>query len=126
MSLVKTRNKGRAVPDQPDGKIRWVRKDAFVMPVLPESLGIDPVVAAVLHLAAFVELSGSETVFDPEGATEVANEARRYLTRLPPERLASVRDQIERVAEHAKKQKWGRGPVAYFSWFAEVIDTDQK
>lgn len=112
--------------DPSDGKIRWVRKDAFVMPVLPESLEVEPIVAAILHTAAFLELSGSETVFDPDGATEVANEARRYFLRLPPERLASVSNQIQRVAEHAKREKWGRGPVSYFRWFAATIHNDQK
>lgn len=45
-----------------DDKVRWVKKDSFVMPILPKSLKVDPVLAGLLHLAAFLELSGENTV----------------------------------------------------------------
>jgi hypothetical protein len=42
-----------------DEPAEWIPKDAFVMPVLPPDLSIEPLLAALLHLASFLELSGS-------------------------------------------------------------------
>ena len=50
-----------------EGPGEWVDKEAFVMPLLPESLDVDPQFAALFHMAAFLELSGDEAV-DPDWA----------------------------------------------------------
>lgn len=54
----------------------WVEKDAYVMPELSASLGIDPVVAALLHTTAFLELPGDSAV-DPDGAVEAMESVGR-------------------------------------------------
>jgi hypothetical protein len=48
-----------------DGPVEWVKKHAWVMPLLPASLRVDPVLAALLSLTAFMELS-SDDVVDPD------------------------------------------------------------
>src|SRR5262245_2697064 len=93
--------------DKPDGKIRWVKKDAFVMPILPESLRVDPLVAGFLHMLAFLELSGDDTV-DPDWAVEAMEHVGFYLERLPPDRRAALEEQVGWVAAHARKKKWDK------------------
>jgi hypothetical protein len=101
-----------------DGPGKWVKKDAYVMPVLPKSLKADPVVAALLHVTAFLELSGDDTV-DLDWAVEAMEHVAYYLQRLPPERVEAVREQIARVAEHARKKRWGAEAVEFFAEFLE-------
>jgi hypothetical protein len=103
--------------DKSDG-VRWVKKDAFVMPVLPKSLQVDPVVASLLHLAAFLELSGDDSV-DPDWAVEAMEHVGHYLQQLPTDRVGPLRQQIDRVAEYGRKKKWSQETVNYFDEFLE-------
>jgi hypothetical protein len=99
-----------------DGPVRWVDKDAFVMPVLPTSLGIDPIVAALLHAVAFLELSGDGTV-DPDWAVEALEHIVHYLGRLPAARIAILGEQVARVAATAKAAGWGDEAAKFFDAF---------
>jgi hypothetical protein len=96
----------------------WVEKDAFVMPVLPASLAVDPLLAALLHLTAFLELSGDRTV-DPDRAVEAMEHVGHYLQQFPPERRDDIRAQVNLVAEHARRHKWGEAVVEFFREFFE-------
>lgn len=99
-------------------KVRWVQKAAFVMPVLPESLKIDPIVAGYFHLAAFLELSDDEAV-DPDWAIEAMEHVGYYVNQLSPKARAALADQASRVAAHARKEKWGQEAVEFFEGFLE-------
>lgn len=101
-----------------DGPVRWVDKDAFVMPVLPTSLGIDPIVAALLHAVAFLELSGDGTV-DPDWAVEAMEHVVHYLGRLPAAQIAALGEQVGRVAATAEAADWGDNAVKFFGAFMD-------
>ncbi len=101
-----------------DDGLEWVEKDAYVMPELPASLKVDPILAALLHVAAFLELSGDESV-DPDWAVEAMEHVGFYLQQLPAQQVQVVREQIKRVAAHAKKKKWGARAIKFFSQFLE-------
>jgi hypothetical protein len=105
--------------------LEWVKKDAYVMPELPASLKVDPILAALLHVAAFLEISGDETV-DPDWAIEALEYVGHYLQQLPAHQVKTVREQVGRVAVHARKKKWGAEAVKFFTQFQEnfVIDKD--
>lgn len=94
----------------------WVEDDAFVTPVLPASLGIDPVLAALIHVSTFLELSGDGTV-DPDRAVEAMEHVGFYLAQLPAELLAAFGDQIDRVAAHARAAGWGDEAVEFLGGF---------
>jgi len=87
-----------------DGPGEWVNDGAFVMPMLPASLRIDPILAGLLHVAAFLELSGDEMI-DPDRAVEAMEHISHYLHQLPTEREQALREQVSRVADHARKKK---------------------
>jgi hypothetical protein len=111
---------------KPDGKIHWVKKDAFVMPVLPKTLKIDPLVAGFLHMLAFLELSGDEAV-DPDWAVEAMEHVGYYFDQLSPKAKSDFAAQVERVAAHARKKKWSSAAVEFFDNFMEsfgIVDED--
>ena len=86
------------------GKVVWVRKGAYVMPVLPESLAIHPILAGFLHMLAFLELSDDETV-DLDWTVEAMEHVYFYLQRLSDEQIAEFQEQLEKVVAHAKKKR---------------------
>jgi hypothetical protein len=88
------------------------------MPVLSASLKVDPLVAALLHVVAFLELSGDQAV-DPDWAVEAMEHVAHYLRQLSAERVEALREQVERVADHARKEKWGTDAVEFFVKFLE-------
>ena len=105
----------------------WIEKDAFVMPELPAELKIDPGIAALLHITAFLELSG-DGVVDPDAAVEAMEQVGHYLTQLSPSEVKAVREQISRVAKHARKSKWGEEAIEFFADYLDnfgVGDEDE-
>ncbi len=104
--------------DDGDGEVKWVKQDAFVMPVLPKSLKVDPLFAGLLHTTSFLELSGDDTV-DEDGAVEALEHVGLYFQSLPAAQLQSLQEQVQRVAEHARKKKWGEPAVEFFAEFFE-------
>ena len=75
----------------------WADKTAFVMPLIPEELHIDPLFAGLLHCMAFLELSGDNDV-DPDWAIEAMEHVSVYLQRLPHERQLDIASQLDRLA----------------------------
>ena len=84
------------------GKIVWTPKGAFVMPILPETLCVDPLLASLLHTVAFLELSDDDTV-DPDWAVEAMEHVSYYLGRMSAEQVQETQAQLDRVAAHAKE-----------------------
>ncbi len=96
----------------------WIEKIAYVMPPLPTSLRVDPIVSALLHVAAFLELSVDEAV-DPDSAVEAMEHVGFYLGRLPARRIGAIREQLDRVAAHAQAEGWGEEAIEFFTEFME-------
>jgi len=103
---------------------QWAERDAFAMPVLPKSLEVDPVVAALLHVTAFLELSGDDAVH-PDWAVEAMEHVAHYLQQLRPEQVETVRQQVARVTEHARQNNWGDEAVEFFDKFLENFGVDE-
>ena len=102
-----------------DGPGEWVDKDAYVLPVLPESLGVDPMFAALLHTAAFLEISGDEAV-NPDWAVEALEHMAYYLQRLPESDIDRLNRQLYSVAEYGRKDGWAEEVVEFIETFFEA------
>jgi hypothetical protein len=85
---------------------------AVIMPVIPAELEIDPLLLALLHCAAFLDLSTDEAV-DPQDAVEVLEVVGLYVQRLPADRIEALREDLEELEEHAR-DKGFREPVVEF------------
>ena len=101
-----------------DGPGRWVDKTAFVTPLLPLSLKVDPVLAALLHCMAFLELSGDDTV-DADAALEVIEYVAGYLQRLSGPQAEEVRKQLAVVSLYAREQG---SPEAFITFVDGFLD----
>jgi hypothetical protein len=106
---------------------RWVKKSAFVMPLFPDSIQVDPVLAALVHCAAFLELSEDGAV-DPDAAVEAMEHVSAYLSRLPEDRAGELRAALTRLAQHSRKQGGPDELQAFLDDFVEnlgVADDDE-
>jgi hypothetical protein len=108
-----------------DGPGEWVEKDAFVLPELPAALKVDPIVAALLHVMAFLELSGDGAV-DPDAAIEAMEHVGRYLQQLPAGQVESLRDQLDRVGRYARKKKWKEEATEFVGEFLDNLGLGEQ
>ena len=82
-----------------------VPEGAAVFPLIPEELGVHPLLLAVLHATVF--LAGSdEAVVDPTAADEAVQYLAGYLQRLAGEDLRRAREDLATLAGYARQQKW--------------------
>ncbi len=84
------------------------------MPLLPEELRVDPVLAALLHCVAFLELSDDDTV-DPDWAVEAMEYVATYVQRLGQNERRRIGADLARVAMHAREH----GAPDAFTSFAD-------
>jgi hypothetical protein len=107
---------------------RWTKKSAFVMPPIPQSLGIDPILGALLHCAAFLELSDDEAV-DPDAAVEAMENVSVYLTALPERRVDEFRIALAELVRHGRKDGFPEELLTFLVEFLEnmgVGDEDDE
>jgi hypothetical protein len=102
-----------------DGPGEWVDKDAFVLPLIPEELGVEPQFAALLHAAAFLELSGDGAV-DPDWAVEALEHIAHYLLRLPGPEVERLGAQLAKLATFGQTNGWSEDVVEFIQSFFEA------
>ncbi len=89
---------------------------AAVFPLIPEELGIHPLLLAVLH--AYVFLEGSDAaVLNPSVGEEALNYLVAYLHRLGGEELRRVREDMATLAGFARSEKWPKQQVRFLQEF---------
>ena len=97
---------------------REVPDGAAVFPVIPEELGVDPLLLAVLHATVF--LDGSEKdIVNPAAARETMEYLIDYLRRLKGPRLLQAREDFACLAAFAREQEWPKMQVRFLKEFLE-------
>jgi hypothetical protein len=97
-------------PDRGDGDPApraEVPEGAAVFPLIPEELGVDPLLLAVLHAVVFLAGSDDEIV-NPDAAEEARQYVADYLQRLKGPALQRVREDMLCLTTFARKEKWPR------------------
>ena len=98
-----------AKPDEsPDG--------AAVFPLIPEELGVHPLLLAALHAYVFLE-GTDETMLDAAVAEEAMNYLVGYLQRLEGEQLRRVKEDFATLAGFAKSEEWPKQQVRFLQDF---------
>jgi hypothetical protein len=87
-----------------------------MMPAVPEPLGLDPLLLALLRCASFLDLTGEESI-NPELAGEVLEHVGMYIQRLPDERLDEIQAELETLEAHATEQGWSSDLVEFIRDF---------
>lgn len=98
----------QAHSETPDG--------AAVFPLIPQELGVHPLLLAALH--AYVFLEGSEPdVVNPAAAEEAMNYLVTYLQRLEGVDLRRVEEDVATLAAFAKSEQWPKQQVRFLQDF---------
>lgn len=89
---------------------------ASVFPLIPEELGVHPLLLGVLH--AYVFLEGSDAgVLNGAAAEEAMQYLATYLQRLTGNDLHRAREDLKTLAGYAKMEKWPKQQVRFLNDF---------
>jgi hypothetical protein len=88
---------GDPLPEVPEG--------SAVFPLIPEELGIHPLLLATLHAIVFFDGSDIAVVHDA-AADEALQYMATYLQRLEGPELRRIREDIETLLHFARQEKW--------------------
>jgi len=89
---------------------------AAVFPLIPEELGVHPLLLAALHAVIFLDGSAEEVVH-PTAAEEALQYLVTYLGRLEGAELQRVREDIETLFAYARQEKWPKEEVEFLRGF---------
>jgi hypothetical protein len=93
-----------------------VPEGAAGFPLIPEELGVHPLLLAVLH--AYVFLDGSEAnVVNPAAADEAMEYLVTYLQRLSGPDLRRVKEDLHTLAAFGKDEGWPKHAVRFLQDF---------
>ena len=95
---------------------------------MPPELELSPFLLALLHSAAFLDLSEDDVV-EGAAACAVLDRIGLYLQRADDDTLEQLADDIERLAAHAEAQNWPEEAQEFLTTFLEhcgfVLDSDE-
>jgi hypothetical protein len=103
-------------PDVPDG--------AAVFPLIPEELGIHPLLLAVLHAIVFFDGSDVEVINDA-AANEALNYFATYLQRLKGADLKRVREDMDCLIAFGKQEGWPKEEMQFLQEFLKEYGIGQ-
>jgi len=79
--------------------------DETIMPLVPESLGVDPVLLALLHVASLLDFADDEAV-DADMANAALERVEACMQRLDTDRLEAIQADLDRVEEYGAEHGW--------------------
>ena len=91
---------------------------AAVFPLIPEELGVHPLLLATLHALVFLEGS-EETIVRPDAADEALEHLIGYLQRLQGAELERVREDLACLVTHARQERWPRIQMDFLEMFLD-------
>jgi hypothetical protein len=107
------------------GDPEQVPEGAAVFPSIPQELGVNPLLLAVLHATVF--LAGSdEQIVQPDAAEEAVGAIARYLQRLDGELLRGVKEDMTCLVIYARQQKWPRSMVQALKTFLADLGVEEE
>jgi hypothetical protein len=91
--------------DTPNENLTEVPDGAAVFPLIPEELGIHPLLLATLHAVVFFDGSDASVINDA-AADEALQYFATYLQRLRGADLRRIREDIDTLEAFARQEKW--------------------
>ena len=108
---------GRGEPEVPDG--------AAVFPLIPEELGIHPLLLATLHAIVFFDGSDADVVNDA-AANEALNYVATYLQRLSGPDLKRIREDLDCLIAFGKQEGWPKEEMQFLQEFLKEFGVGQN
>lgn len=104
--------------DQAGDDLGEIPEGAALFPSIPPELGVNPLLAAVLH--AYVFLAGSSTdIVHPAAGSEALEYIAEYLQRLQGQALTRVQEDLRTLIALAKQEKWPKEQIRFLRSFLE-------
>lgn len=110
------------VPDEPCSD---VPDGAAVFPLIPEELGIHPLLLAVIHSVVFFDGSDADVINDA-AANESLNYLATYLQRLRGPDLKRIREDMDALLAFAKQEGWPREEMQFLEGFLVEFGVGQS
>ncbi len=98
---------------------------AAVFPLIPEELGVNPLLLAALHSAVFL-IGSDESVVHPDAAEEALQYMMTYLQRLSGPQLQRLREDMATLADFARRDDWPRQDQHFLKSFLSEFRIGQK
>ena len=95
-----------------------VPEGAAVFPLIPEELGVHPLLLATLHAVVFFDGSADDVVNDA-AADEALNYLATYVQRLKGPELKRIKEDIACLLEYARQEQWPTEEVQFLQGFLE-------
>ncbi|MBN2195688.1 MAG: hypothetical protein JW751_22900 [Polyangiaceae bacterium] len=84
---------------------RHEANDVTVMPVVPDSLGVSPLLLALLHVASLLDFADDETV-EADAANGALEHVELYVQRLTTAQLEAIQADLDRIEEFGAEHGW--------------------
>jgi hypothetical protein len=110
--------------DDTDQPASEVPEGAAVFPLIPQELGVNPLLLALLHATIFLAGSDDE-VIDPDAAVEALEYMAGYLQRLDGNLLARVREDMTCLVAFARQEKWSKQSIHSLKTFLDNFGVGQ-
>jgi hypothetical protein len=110
--------------DQPEQPCAEVPDGAAVFPLIPEELGIHPLLLTVLHAVVFFDGSDVEVVNDA-AANEALNYFAGYLQRLQGHDLTRIREDMDCLISFGKQEGWPKEEMQFLQEFLKEFGVGQ-
>jgi hypothetical protein len=112
------------MPDQPEEIGPDVPEGAALFPLIPEELGIHPLLLATLHAVVFLDGS-DENVMHDAAAAEALDGIATYLQRLRGADLKRIREDMECLLAFGKQAEWPSEVMQFFQDFLKDFGVGQ-
>jgi hypothetical protein len=112
------------MPDQPEEICPDVPEGAALFPLIPEELGIHPLLLATLHAVVFLDGSDDNVIHDA-AAAEALDGIATYLQRLRGPDLKRIREDMECLLAFGKQAEWPSEVMQFFQDFLKDFGVGQ-
>ena len=109
--------RGECGPEVPEG--------AAVFPLIPEELGIHPLLLATLHAVVFFDGSDADVVNDA-AANESLNYIATYMQRLQGPDLTRIREDMDCLIAFGKQEGWPKEEMQFLQEFLKEYGIGQS
>lgn len=110
--------------DHPEQPCSDVPDGAAVFPLIPEELGIHPLLLATLHAIVFFDGSDVEVLNDA-AANESLNYLAAYLQRLRGPDLTRIREDMDCLIAFGKQEGWPKEEMQFLQEFLKEYGIGQ-
>ena len=110
--------------DEPEQPCSEVPDGAAVFPLIPEELGIHPLLLATLHAVVFFDGSDADVVNDA-AANEALNYFVTYLQRLQGADLKRIREDMDCLLAFGKQEEWPKEEMQFLQAFLKEYGVGQ-